>query len=666
MKVTFLTRREDHITDDPLITTLRPENYNLHQHLLRGGKCKIKHPISYSDWFVIGHDIETRGYPESGGELLLSAFCVKDEEVLVIDNTSVRNSEVFDEQTLKYCFFIAHNADFEARWGVVSNFLPGRYGCTMVNGKRLLSGQDGYHFDLISEINRHLGYKKIPIWMDKDIRNEFSTIQYFEPKHILYNAADAIRLAELYFKQLEQASALNQLFLHNSINSRVIIPIAKAEVYGIKHDSDKWAGIARERREKAERLCQELTQIVIGQYGVNLEKVNPAIRKQRESWEKRQSKISERKLKLQLQIQSLEEKRKQHLKSYRVSQEQLLKLETTTPEQVKKDTGVINWGSPKQVLEVFRQIGIPLPESRDKKTRKMKPGVGKEARTTWFVNNTDSTFLPTMEIFDKFKKTEHNIKAFGDNWIAQYVRNCRAYTMLDQAGTTTGRFSSGDKGRKNKRYMNGQQIPSKGEDKIYRECFIADEGRSMGTLDYSNCEGAVMSSLAGDLNMLKVLKIPDSHSYLGTKCWKNIYAHRYTQTKDPQWLELSTTYEMNQTSLEKKKERDIFKNSGGLFPVAYGVQPGKVAATSKITEAEAKVMIDTIKAEIPDVIKFLDHKSKVALTEGYTIHNSRTGSIRWFSAILDKIKYGFKPNKSDLAEIEFASRNTAVQGEVVP
>lgn len=571
MQVVFLTRRTDHQINSPLITVLTPEQYNIWNHLLINGKCKIKEPWSYSDWYVLSYDIETKGEPLHG-QVLLSAFCDDGENVLVIDNTSIDNHEVFTNEVLKRCFFIAHNADFEARWGVATGFLPERFGCTMVNGKRLLSGQEGFRNDIISMINRYLGYQEIPIWMEKDIRNTFATLEFFTEEHILYNAADTIRLKQLYFEQLRQAAEINQLFLHGCINSRLIIPIAQAEITGIRHDTDKWLEIAKERKEKADKICQELDQVVLEQYKLNPGTINPEIRKKEESQKKKLEKADVRRLKLQTQLTSLEEKGKTHLKSYQKQKEQLWKLDLDSSQvsggQDSTLSQIINWASAKQVLEVLRQIGCVIPEAKDKKTKKFKPSVGKEARALWFNNNVGSSYEPFIKTFDKFKKIEHNIKSFGENWVNQYVRNGRAYTLLDQAGTTTGRFSSGDKTKvkKDRRFANMQQIPGRGDDKVYRTCFIADDGKDLITLDYSNCEGVIMSSLSGDINLLKIVKIQDSHSWLGTKCWRNIYAYRYKMTGDPKWKELSETYQMNNIDDERKKERDIFKNSGGLFP----------------------------------------------------------------------------------------------------
>lgn len=668
MTVTLVTRRTDHqLRNNPLIKVVSPERLSLQDSL--GGLLQITPSSTNStqatNWIVLGHDIENRfTLPEvSADGLLLSSFCEDGEHVLTIDNTSVSNSEVFSEEILKRCVFVAHNADHEARWGVASNFLPARYICTMVNDKRLLSGADGYRFDLISVINRRLGYHSIPVWMEKDIRSEFKDCEFFFDYHILYNAADTVLLKKLAQIQSDEAAKLGQSFLNDVLNSRIIIPIAKAEITGIKHNSEKWLEIAKERQIQADQVCERLNNTVITEYGISPLLINPVLKKEMESKEKRDLKEKLRKEKLELQLKRFQESGKTHLKAYQVTLGQLNKFNTSMPELAVVEGGPINWGSNKQVLKVFELANCPAPEAKDKKTKKLKAGVGKEARTNWFVNNESSPFLEFVKSYDKFKKLKHNISSFGPSWVEQYVRNGRVYTQLDQAGAGTGRFSSGSKAKKkkDKRYANLQQIPSR-EGKQYRECFLADPGRRLVTLDFTNCEGSVMGSLSRDLNIMKILKLEDSHSYLGTKCWRNVYKHRYNKTGDTQWLTLSNTYEMNKSTPEKNKERDTFKNSGGLFPVAYGVASAKVGATSKIPLDEAQVMIDTIKAEIPDVIAFLDSKSAEAIRTGCVVHNDRSGSRRWFTSILDSIHYGFVLSKSDKAEVESASRNSPIQG----
>lgn len=662
LKITFLSRRLDHqLNNNPLIRAISDPN-EAYKALFMRQSSVDEDAKWHPNWYVIAHDIETQTeFPQRKG-LLLSAFCIDGEHVLVVDNTSVDNTEVFPPGILKQCLFIAHNADFEARWGTATGFLPTRFACTMVNDRRLMSGQEGFRYDLVSTISRRLGPNMVPKWMDKDIRKQFSTCTYFTDEQILYNAADTIRLKSVYYKQREIAAKLDMGFLLGTINSRIIIPIAKAEITGIKHDTEKWKGIARDRQRKAEEICEELTQIMTGQYGVDLEQINPAIKEKREKWERKQERTSKREQKLKETLERLERTGKTHLKSYSTSLHQLQKLkDATTITGSETDNGKdINWGSQKQVLAALKAIGCPLPSAKNAKSRKVQEGLGKEARANWFVNNEGSPFESLIKKFDQYKKLIHNVNSFGETWVVQYLNlfTGRIHTMLDQAGTDTGRFSSGSKG-KEKKYPNMQQIPKAEE---YRECFIADEGRSIVTLDYKNCEGVIMIAQSGDLNMKKITTLPDQHSYLGTKCWRNVYEKRFEETGDESWLELATTYEMNQSTPEKKKERDIFKNSGGLFPVAYGVYASKVAAAAKVTVDEGQIFIDTIKKEIPLVIKYLDGVSKDAVRDGYALHNKRSGSRRWFQSILDQKHYGWRASKDDVVAIESAARNTVIQG----
>jgi DNA polymerase I-like protein with 3'-5' exonuclease and polymerase domains len=164
------------------------------------------------------------------------------------------------------------------------------------------------------------------------------------------------------------------------------------------------------------------------------------------------------------------------------------------------------------------------------------------------------------------------------------------------------------------------------------------------------------------MEMKKITEAVDQHSLLGTKAWRAVYEHRYKRTGESKWNTLAQSYVMDQSTDDKKKERDKFKNSAGLFPVLYGCNANKVAATAQVTNAEGQVMIDVIKSHAPLAGKFLDGKSKEASTLGYVEHNSRSHSRRAFSKVMDSLKYGFPLSKSDKIDAEMQGRNTAIQG----
>jgi hypothetical protein len=708
MTITFVTRRKDHKITDPRITVLHPEEFSvssiLTSNLEQGQKTTIKDildittdgtgiQIEYPGWFVFGHDIEYRGGFPSKDKLLLSSFHYSGQQVLTIDNTSVNNAEIFSPGLLAKSLFIAHNADAEAKYGVVTDFLPEMYGCTMVNSQRLLAGQEGFRYDIISELKRC--DLPVPVEMDKDIRSEFANLTFFEDRHILYNASDTVLLKEMYYRQLQKAHSIGQTYMMKNINSRLVIPIAQTEIRGFRHDRAAWIQIAKDRQEKAEKICKNLNEQLVGKYGLDLSEIVPDLKKKKLQSINQSLKKSKRRSVLEARKLILEDSQKTHLKAYALIVQQLLILGTNDAPTVLKNTldlqeqsltdetpsipsssqpgqdvsqqstvlsptllEGLNYNSNKQLVEAFKAIGCPLPLTKDKKTRDDKPSFKKDARNVWLTDNSDSPYYSFFKEFDTYKKTIHNVNAFGEKWVDKYTNPLtgRVHTSLRQAGADTGRMSSGNK---DEDLMNAQQIPS---GKEYRETFIADEGRVLITADYSNCEGVVMGSQARELAMLPLLSMADSHSWLGTKAWRAVYDLRYKRTGKPEDLELAQTYEMNQSTEAKKKERSVFKNSGGLFPVAYGVAASKVAGAAKVTIDEGQAMINAVKAEVPGVIAYLDGKSKEAVSTGYVVHNKRTNSRRGFTAILDHLHYRWPLDKSKKVEVEMAARNSPIQG----
>jgi len=377
----------------------------------------------------VAHDIENRTQFPSRDGLLLSAFSFKKDEVFVIDNTSVDNSEVFTPDILQKCNFVCHNADHEARWGYATNFIPARYSCTLVNDRRLFAGQTGYRFDIVSLIIRWLGIENVPEAMNKDIRNTFHNATSFVAEQILYNASDVVRLLEVYYRQLEVAARQGRLFELN-IRSRIIQELAAAEMTGIIHNSTKWRDIAEVRQKKADEICESLTKKAVEDYGVDPSVVNPNLKKAIEQKERGKAKREARLLKLKEQLERLQASNKTHLKSYGIT---LLTYEKLLHENETNDLQdiqvTINWGSPKQVIDLLRKIGCPLPTKKDKRSKGPKASLGKEARNSWFTNYEDSPFKTFMTQFDNYKKTIHNVKAFGPAWVEKYVR-ANGYLLL--------------------------------------------------------------------------------------------------------------------------------------------------------------------------------------------------------------------------------------------
>lgn len=87
-------------------------------------------------------------------------------------------------------------------------------------------------------------------------------MQLLVTDQILYNAADTIRLLALYDKQMEVAATQGRVFELNSLRGRLISELASTEMLGIAHNKDKWLEVANNRQIKADRICQELNELV--------------------------------------------------------------------------------------------------------------------------------------------------------------------------------------------------------------------------------------------------------------------------------------------------------------------------------------------------------------------------------------------------------------------
>lgn len=644
-RIILLTRRSHKVKNYQTTGDTRStEICNIRNQILRAGIC--------------GFDFENYGTWKKGG-LILSSFCWGDD-VLVVDNTSVSNFEIFSKEELKRLIFVSHNADHEAKFGVVTGFLPYKFICTMVSDQVLMAGMDDINFRIKAVAERRVGHwiHNIEEW-NKDIRNKYGLAgpdYIIEDEDVGYNAIDSWILKLIYERQQQIAASQGQLFLINSLRSRDIIPLAEAEVTGFVHNVERWNSIADERQRQAEEICKILDKTLLDS-NIDILKVNKPLAKKVESFNKSIKRTEERRQKLIEQVLRLLNNDKTHTKAYQTSVAQLHKIETSlspTPPDL-----FVNWGSHQQVLAAFKELGMPLPTAKDKGSFGMKEGVGKDARSNWLVEHGDHPKVDVMMAFDKFKRTIHNVNSFGRTWVDKYVdkETNKVYTIFRQVGAATLRFASGNKAAS---LINLQQIPSR-DGPEYRECFGTDPGRSIITLDYKGCEIIVMIALSNDLALKSLSEQPDQHSYMGTKCWRAVYQYRFEKTGNQEFAELAQTYEMNQSSKEKKLERTRFKESG-VFPIVYGVKEGRVAAIQKFSKDEGKIFIETVENELPKVIGFVKSKAKEALNKGYVVHNTRTNSRRWFTPIINHLHFGESLTNSQAIEAESAARNTCIQG----
>ena len=171
----------------------------------------------------------------------------------------------------------------------------------------------------------------------------------------------------------------------------------------------------------------------------------------------------------------------------------------------------------------------------------------------------------------------------------------RVHTSYSIAGATTGRLASTD--------PNLQNIPIRSEEgRRIREAFVAEEGKTLVALDYSQIELRILAHIA-DIQALK------------------------DAFKDGQDIHAATASEMFNVPLEEMTP-DVRRQAKAInFGVIYGISGFGLARNLRIPRAEAQGFIDRyferfpgIKAYMEETTAFAQKHNRVETLFGRVIH----------------------------------------------
>ncbi len=282
--------------------------------------------------------------------------------------------------------------------------------------------------------------------------------------------------------------------------------------------------------------------------------------------------------------------------------------------------------------------------------------------------------IPLLKLKMKHSKLEKSISTYGENFINKLNPvTGKIHTSFRQCFADTGRFQSGG-GRREPEKYNAQNIPRQLE---YRECFTVDIANySVLTADYEGAELIVMASHAQDFKLIELSK-QDMHSYMATKCWRNIFGYRAKQllnlfNKDSKYKSESLSADYNKnvelyknytiSGTENKEKRTEFK--GQTFGTIYGMYAKKAGAVLNISKEEGQITINTISKEIPKTIEMVKQASLDAEMKGYVILNDRTRSRAWFPNLIKLLKGEISKDTHfmDISTELSAARNIRIQG----
>ena len=284
----------------------------------------------------------------------------------------------------------------------------------------------------------------------------------------------------------------------------------------------------------------------------------------------------------------------------------------------------IKWTSPKQVLETFQCLIPKLDNVNGKAMYKYR------------------FKFPLIDQYVKYKEAMKLCTSYGDAFFKNLSGDNKIHTNFHQI-LDTGRVSSSK--------PNMQQIPAHNS---FRNCFVAPEGWSFVSADYSSQELNVIAFGSKDPVWLKALEEgQDLHS----TCAELVYGEQWLTSGEEDCEYISKKEKCNCPS--HKKLRTNVKTIN--FGLAYGMGPHKLADTLNITVDDAKLLIEKYFTAFPAIKGFLDKLGNFGKKFGYIKTFPPYNRKRWFTNWYPRI-WDNKSSSMELGSIERASKNTPIQG----
>jgi DNA polymerase I-like protein with 3'-5' exonuclease and polymerase domains len=271
---------------------------------------------------------------------------------------------------------------------------------------------------------------------------------------------------------------------------------------------------------------------------------------------------------------------------------------------------VINWGSPKQVVELFEDLKIPVLV---KKKGKMVKSVESKA-----VEKYEEKF-PIIKPYLSYKEAAKVVSTYGDSFIKQINPvTGRIHTNFRQI-LNTGRLSSGGKNKGTKEeYINLQNIPS---DEETRSCFIANKGNKLIISDYTAQEDFVFVELSKEKKLIEfyndTTKKRDGHSFVAKMCFPK---------------ELKDVPEE-----EVKKVRGDLRDAAkkAKFAIHYGGNGQTIADNINIPVEEGNMIYEAYMEAFPGIKAYFEKCKKAGLKNGYIKFNDITNRISFIEGFED-------------------------------
>jgi len=339
----------------------------------------------------------------------------------------------------------------------------------------------------------------------------------------------------------------------------------------------------------------------------------------------------------------------------------------------------VNFSSSRQVIEWLKRNGVEVPTKLREDGSEMET-VDAKARES--INHPViaklNEYLVDERVLSGFLTrltTPTNIDREGHfNHITGKV-----HPKFTQLYTNTGRLSSYE-----------PNIQNQKRDNDLRSIFSAPKGEVMIIADYSQYEVRVMAEVSGDEGLsdffIRRSKLVDQLQGMLDAIDEVTYTpeigDRYSDIRDV-YTQVNNLDFHNETAIalfhlkrdkidfeskQWKQMRSVAKNVS--FAIPYGAGPPRVAATSGVSEKEAKIRINKYFELYPKVQVWLENIKKQAIRPDVTGTAKKMGLgnsiISWTSTILGRRRFFLLPEdvsaKKELGSIQREGCNFPIQG----
>ncbi|MGL4402229.1 MAG: DNA polymerase I [Fusobacteriaceae bacterium] len=261
----------------------------------------------------------------------------------------------------------------------------------------------------------------------------------------------------------------------------------------------------------------------------------------------------------------------------------------------------INLNSPKQLSQfLFLNLNLPIIKST-----KTGPSTDVEV-----LEALSEKGYEVADLILNHRKLSKLLQTYSDPLPKLADRECRIHTTFNQIGTATGRLSSSN--------PNLQNIPAKTDEGMrIRRGFVAEKGKKLLGIDYSQIELRVLAELSKDENLVKAYK-------------ENLDLHTLTGKK---------IFRLSEDEAVSREQRTVAKIVN--FSLIYGKTAFGLSKELRISTKEASEYITAYFEQYPRVKELEKKTIEFAESHGYvTTYFGRKRQIEGINSKNRTIKNG--------------------------